>query len=317
LTDLLAVVDIHTGPRPVDPQWLDALLAKSADVSADLVVAVSTAGFSDGARRLGEHARVRLWTVTRPDLRRHSLFFDERLPSHSLIRLVSGGLQPLVERHDAEALLQSGDPVELGIDGHANVSALTAAYRHISTGDPMIVEPQIHEGKPRLDVEALLLMPRRSGLALQVRAGDRSANVVAGYLTMVVEEDHTFAFDRNLEWTSADSGIVHLASSTREGDLYVNTAGRHPFLGICVRDPGVPLLSTPKRAKAEANQRVASVRIFVDPAGVLHTTTPDAPISSVTSSKAVEWITSQDLVALTDFTASPSLPDPGESAAGA
>jgi hypothetical protein len=97
-----------------------------------------------------------------------------------------------------------------------------------------------------LTAKVFLATPRRSVLALQVRAGNRRADVAAAYLTRDIGENRAFVFYRNLEWTNgSEDEVFHLASTTHQGDVCVNTAGRLSTLGVVAADPGVPLLSTP------------------------------------------------------------------------
>lgn len=299
LTDLVGVIDVHHGTHPADASWLETLVAKSRDVSADLIVAVSNRGFDDTAVGRAQRERVRLWSVRRPDLRYHSLIADPDLRTNALTQVVQAQLHPLITGQDADRLEAAKKPLRLVVPGRNVESIMTEAFRRISPRDPVEVFGVNDGVNAKTFASVVMQLPRTSGFHVQMAAGETHVDLAGAVLQMELAQDRDFGFDRNLEWLSNDgSTLVHLASTSLEGDVYVRTRGRGQGLGIELATPGIPLFSATYSEAAQAELRLRTVRLFVSPTGLVHTTVPDEPTEPMALDAVPAWMEAGDLVAV-------------------
>lgn len=299
LTDFVGVVEVHHGTEPADASWLETVVAKSRDVSADLIVAVSNRGFDDAAVRRAQRERVRLWSARRPDLRHHSLILDPDLPSSALIQVVQAQLHPLIAGQDAAVLDAAKEPVRLVIPGREVEAIITEAFRRISPRDPVEVLRANAGVDDKTFALVVMQLPRTSGFHMQMAAGETHVDLAGAVLQMELAQSREFEFDSNLEWLSNDgSRVLHLASTSLEGEVYVHTHGRGPGLGIGVSRPGIPLFSVTLTEAVQADLPLREVRLFVGPTGLVHTTVPDEPTEPMALEAVSAWIEARGLVAV-------------------
>ncbi|MFZ0178361.1 MAG: hypothetical protein WAL84_00625 [Candidatus Dormiibacterota bacterium] len=178
-SNLLMVVEVRDRARVQGVDWIEQLISKRDDVGADVLVAVSSSGFTAAAVRLGTAHRLRLWRVNQISRAELSALWDFESDLVEVGEMESLEVYPIIQRADVEKLgpfkmIRSNGSEDLQLP--ELLMSLPRKKREEAT---------VRLDRDRTRLQCIIRMPRTNGYALKLRSGDVSVDV-AGVLVNLV-----------------------------------------------------------------------------------------------------------------------------------
>jgi hypothetical protein len=198
-SEILLVVEVRDRTRVQGVDWIEQLISKKEDVRADVMVVVSSSGFTESAFRLGARHGLTLWTV-RPlaeDQVRELWDFTTDLAEVTAIETAS--IQPIVRRAD---LPESTEDTRLmHADGTDDLR-----IGHLIASLPYDLRS---EASKRVDVDrtqltCLIRLPRTDGYGLRLKIEDANVEVVGMVLDVVDVVPNRYTFRSAWHYVRSD-----------------------------------------------------------------------------------------------------------------